>query len=657
MSGPLTLPPIEVAVESPEDVRARAVSRLRRVGVVLVAALLLVGARGVQLCLSPTEATMRAAAVQRWDTVTFRARRGDVLDRNGRRLATSVATPNVVVDPVRVRPEERDALAARVAALTGGDPAELAEKMGRESRYQRLAIRVHPATAAAIEAIGHAALWVERETQRYYPEEVLAAQVLGFVDASGTGREGVESSLDRYLRGGSVLHQRRRDRRGMNVDDPTNNADRNVGMDVRLTLDRTVQRISERALARLMERSEPLAASAVVVEVQTGDILAMASTPSFNPNRLQADPGPRRNRTVQDAVEPGSVFKPFTLAAAMQAGIIDESSLIDCEGGVWSVGRTRIHDDHPHGVVTASDVLKYSSNIGTAKLALELGPERFLGTLADFGFGARAGIGLPGERAGTVRAAGRIRPIELATTSYGQGVTTTPLHLAMAVAALGNDGVRMKPRLIDRIVDSHGVPERVWAPEVAQRAVSAATARAVVRMMMTVSDPGGTAQTVVVPGFRIAGKTGTAEKVVDGQYTDARIASFVGLVPAEDPRLAIVVIADEPSVGSRYGAHVAGPAFAEIAGPSLRYLGVPATPDPAGEPEPVTDAPQVAALIWNGSGWRLPDLTGQGLRDVVRATRPAGLALALQGSGRVVAQDPAAGVSVAPGAGLTLVLR
>ncbi len=665
MSDRLRLPKLEPPVEPADLVRARARGRVRLVAVVLGSLLAAVGARGVQLCVLPSHRTVRAASVQRWDQVTLRARRGEVLDRDGRRLATSVATPNIVVDPVRVDPGEVDDLAAQLAEILEIPVDEVSDKMRRASRYQRLASKVHPGIASKIERLGHPALWTERSGRRYYPEERLASQVLGFVDASGTGRQGLEAALDAYLRGGSLVLSRRRDRHGLNVDDPTGGRDLNVGMNVHLSLDRTIQRAAERALAGIEERSAPVAASAVVIEVATGDILAMANTPTYNPNELSDSAAPRRNHTIQDAVEAGSVFKPFTVAAAVQQGLVSSESAIDCENGSWHVGRTRIRDDHPHGVVTVSEVIKYSSNIGSAKLALQLGPERLLHSLRAFGFGERSGVSLPGERAGMLRRPDRIKPIELATTSYGQGVTSTPLQLAMATAALANDGVRMRPRLVTRVEDHHGVPELVRKPIAAQRVVAAEVAREVAQMMVTVTEPGGTATRARVPGYRVAGKTGTAEKVKDGRYSAARIGSFIGFVPADDPVIAIVVVVDEPTVGSRYGGVVAGPAFAEIAGASLRHLGVP--PDPMLLPDDADDIglseglePEVATkshISWTSDGWALPDLTGWSVRQVVASLEATGVAVELAGSGAVVSQEPQPGTPIRPGAAVSVVLQ
>lgn len=657
----LHLPPIETPVESAGEVRRRAVFRIRLVGGLLLLLMFLTGARGVQLSLAPSERTLRAAAVQRWDQVAVQARRGEILDRHGRRLATSVITPNIVADPLLVAPEEVDDLARRLSDILGEDASVIAEKLRRESRYARLATRVHPATAARVEALDHPGLWTEREARRFYPEESLASQVVGFVDASGQGQAGLEASLDEWLRGGTILLQRRRDRRGLAVDDPSRSAtDLNAGMNVHTTLDRTIQRIAERALDRVMARSAPDSASAVVVDVRTGDILALANAPTFNPNALGDDARPRRNHVVQDAIEAGSGFKPFTVAAALEEGIVEPTTTMNCEGGAWYVGRTRIRDDHPHGVVTLGEVIKYSSNICSAKLALQLGGERLIGYLRAFGFGARSGIPLPGERAGVLRSPDKIKPIELATTSYGQGVTSTPLQLAMAVAALANDGVRMVPRLVTRVEDVHGVPEYVQKPAVAQRAVSAETARAVNAMMVTVTERGGTATRARIPGYRVAGKTGTAEKVVDGRYSPtARIGSFIGFVPADDPVIAVVVAVDEPTRGSRYGGIVAAPAFAEIAELTLRHLGVPPDPELLGDEPADTGLPAVASadpeaeekprVVWEGEGWTLPDLRGLPMRDVLVALQGTGVDLRVHGSGTAVAQDPAPGAVVPPG--------
>ncbi|MEQ1566903.1 MAG: penicillin-binding protein [Myxococcota bacterium] len=666
MTDRIHLPPLEPALESAEVVRRRARSRIRLVSAAMCALLAVVGARGAVLCVAPSSQTLQAAVAQRWDQVTLRASRGDVLDRNGHRLATSIPTPNVVVDPVRVEPDELDALATAVAGIVGIPVEDVAERMSRRpSRYQRIAVQVHPAIARAIEGLDHGAVWVEREPRRYYPEQTLAAQVLGFVDAAGSGREGLEASLDHWLRGESVLVQR--DRNALS-DDPIR-SDVSRGMDVELTLDRTVQRIAERALDDVVRRSAPHAATAVVIDVKTGDLLALANAPTFNPNALEENAAPRRNHAVQDAIEPGSVMKPFTVAAAVEEGLVSPDTVIDCESGTWLVGRSRIRDTHPHGAITVREVLKVSSNIGSAKLAFELGEDRFLRFLSAFGFGKRAGTMLAGERAGFLRDPAKIRPIELATTAFGQGITATPLQLGYALAALGNGGVRMKPRLVARVRDAHDVPEYVQSPTAVQRAVSETTARLVVSMMEGVTEDGGTAIRARVPGYRVAGKTGTAQKAEGGKYGAGRIGSFVGLVPADDPVLAIVVTVDDPTIGSRMGGVVAAPAFSAIAAESLRYLGVRPTevivdpeldaPTLAAAPPPAEPADPIAAsgIAFDGEQFTVPDLRGRPLREVVASLAPTGLPLSLRGTGAVVTQDPPPGTRAAPGTPVSLTLQ
>jgi cell division protein FtsI (penicillin-binding protein 3) len=679
VSDRLHLPPIPLGSEPVDRVRSRAKWRIRLIGVVMLGLMGVTGLRGIQLAVSPNDRTIRAAAVERWDQVSIQARRGEILDRNGHRLATSVATPNIVVDPILVDPAHLDALAAELHTVLDLPVDELKDKLTRTSRYVRLAMRVHPSVAARIEALDEPALWVERSSHRYYPEETLASQLVGFVDNDNGGREGLEAELDPYLRGGELLLQRRRDRRGMSVDTPvTAGLDLNVGMDVHLTLDRQIQRMAERALDEVMLHAAPKSAYAVVIDVRTGDVLAIANAPTFNPNAMTEDPTPRKDHVVQDAIEPGSVFKPYTAAAAIEEGLVEPDTKIDCESGHWAIGRATVHDEHPHGVVTISDVIKYSSNIGAAKLAFKLGAKTFLDYVAAFGFGDRTGIQLPGERTGAVRQADKIKPIELATTAFGQGVTATPLQLAMATAAIANHGVRMKPRLVSLVEDAHGVPEFIQKPTVAQRVVSAKTADEVAQMMITVTEAGGTATRAIVPGYLVAGKTGTAQKAEAGHYGAGRIGSFVGFIPADNPVLAIAVSVDEPSIGSKFGGIVAAPAFAEIAGQAMRYLGI--APDPAlmdlrnpaipreraAEPEdqvvagvtpPVEIDEQTLALAWNGASWTLPDFAGHPVREVLANLEGSGLGIRVEGSGRAVSQQPPPGATLAPGDTLVVAFR
>jgi cell division protein FtsI (penicillin-binding protein 3) len=668
----IRVPTVAPPVPPTTDVLKRARSRTSLLATLVVVALGAIGVRAASLCVVPSDVTLDRGNSQRWEQMILRARRGALLDRDGDPLVVSVDTPTVVVDPELAQElleHERHALARRAAHLLDLSVDEVLDKMAKPGRYARLATKVHPKVATDIQDIGSRVFFVEADQRRYYAEGALAGHVLGFVDGAGEGRTGLEASLDPWLRGSTALMQRRRDRHGLDVDRLRDiDRIRTAGMDVHLTLDRRIQHITERALEGVMERSKPAAAMAVVLDPRTGDVLALANTPVYNPNALPDDQGLMRNRAVLDEFEPGSVLKPFVAAAALEEGKVQLDTLIDCENGRWSVGRSRIGDDHPHGRITVSEVIKYSSNIGSAKLAFLLGAPTYLDYLERFGFGVPTGIELPHERDGRVRSAATIKPIELATTSYGHGMTATALQIASAMATLANDGVRMRPRLVTRVVDEDGVPVVIHEPEVLDRVISPSTARAITEAMVTVTEQGGTATRARVPGHRVAGKTGTAWKHENGRYTDGRIGSFVGFVPADDPKLAIVVVVDDVRQGSRYGGIAAAPAFAEIASQSLRVMGVAPDPAhlptkpaarrdrPAPAPAPAVDAASEPLAFVDG-GWRVPDLTGRSAREALASLQGADLRIELTGSGRVAAIEPAPGTPVPPGSPLRIILR
>ena len=653
---PIMVPAVDAFVEPFESVRKRASQRVLMLGCIFGVILVGIGVRGVQLCVQPDDRTIIAGSAQRWEQMTIRASRGDIFGRDGRSLASSVNTPNVVVDPSLIAPEDVESLATQVAEILDLEVAEVVAQMRKPTQYAKLAMRVHPQVAREVISIDHRAVFTESDSRRYYAEKGLAAHVLGFVDAGGEGKMGLEKSMEGYLKGSSVLLQRRRDIFGLDVD-RFRHVDRTSpsGMDVHLTIDRQIQHYTEQAIAKVTEKFEPKGVMAVVVEVQTGDILALANTPSYNPNVITGDSNSRRNRSVQDAFEPGSVIKPFVMGAALEEGVVNPDSYVDCEGGSFRIGRSRIRDDHPHDVITASQVIKYSSNIGVAKIAMEMGAKTFLDYLADFGFGQKTEIPMPDERRGRLRRAETIKPIELATTAFGQGMTANAIQLAMATATVANDGVRMKPRLVTKIVDEYGVPAWIQAPEAVAQPLSVENARRVRDMMVSVTEAGGTGTLARVDGYQVAGKTGTAQKVTDRKYGAARIGSFVGFVPADAPKLAIVVVVDEPQGPVKYGGLVAGPAFAEIAGQSLAYLGVMPTKAEVGDLVSDEDAAvketheETDGTRFAHGDWTMPDLEGQDIRQALRSVQGLGFNLELQGSGTLTAQDPAPGSPVTPG--------
>jgi len=659
--------------------RARGVARQRSsmLGWALVAGLALVASRTAWIMLVPDERLEDKARSLYHDVVVLEARRGDILDRDGHIMATTVSMPSLHADPARIPAEDVQALAAELAPLIDRSPTWLASRLSREgARDVLLARDVTPEVVRRASLLGRGGkLFVRERYRRYTPDGHVAAALLGVVGHTGSGREGLERSLDEYLRGDTFQFVRARDRSGRGLQAAAAALQAaHEGHDVVLTIDRTLQFAAEQALDEVVERSEPLAAHLVVLDVETGEILAMANRPSTNANdRAGLDPKGLRNYAVADTVEPGSVFKPFVMALALDVGLVSASGMMDCEGGAWRIGRTRIRDDHAHGVVTMGEVIKYSSNIGAAKLALGLGAEKTIAGLRDFGFARDPGTRIPGALPGFMRRAGSIKPIELATTSYGQGVTSTTLQLASAVATIANDGVRMEPTILREVRDRRGQVVFSAEPHVDRRVVSAEAAQQTAAMMVTVTEEGGTGTRAAVPGYAVAGKTGTAWKVVDGKYSaSARVASFIGFLPADDPEVAIAVVTDTPTKGSRYGGTVSGPAFQKVAEAAMRHRAIPPSPELLADGEATDEAEAAVAelllptaaspwsvrpledrqlgLAWVADGQlRLPDTSGLGLRDVLVLFEDSGLEVALSGYGQAVTMHPEAGALVAPG--------
>jgi cell division protein FtsI (penicillin-binding protein 3) len=348
-----------------------------------------------------------------------------------------------------------------------------------------------------------------------------------------------------------------------------------AGSDVVLTIDRYLTFITERALAAGAAEHHAKAAIAMMMDPRTGELLAMASVPTYNPNDPQsaADAG-ARNRAITDAFEPGSTMKTFTIAAALEAGVVKPDDHFDCLMGRMMVGKYSIHDTHPHGSLTVAEVFKFSSNIGATKIARKLGRDGLADALANFGFGKPTGIGLPGERGGVIRPVEKWGDIGFANVSFGQGLTVTPLQMVTGVSAIAGGGVYRQPRIVSRIVQPDGSVEMPpTAPE--RRVMTPAAARTMLSIMRGVTEAGGTAKQAAIDGYIVGGKTGTAQKVANGHYDPTKwVSSFVGVVPADDPRLVIMVIMDEPQ-GGHLGGAVAAPVFKEIAEQSLRYLHVP----------------------------------------------------------------------------------
>lgn len=646
--------------------------RIALLGLTFTVMLGVIFGRAVQLQIFDRETLGGLARDQYVRKLEVPARRGDIMDRRGVPLAQSVEVDSVWVDPSLL--EDVPAAAEQIARALDLDVNELRTRMERGRRFAWVKRRLKPREVEAVKALGLRAVGFTKEPRRYYPQRELASHILGLVGTDGQGLEGLERALNDELTGEAGRLDSFRDARGRNLlTDGAANADDHTGASVTLTIDRHLQYLTENALNRAIESFEAKGGSAVVMDPATGEILALANAPSFNPNVPDTARGGRaRNQAILDLYEPGSTFKGFLVAAALDQGAITEDETFDCEQGRYRIGRNTVHDTHRYGLLNAEEILKVSSNIGTSKIAEKVGREGLQTAYKDFGFGSRAGLHFPGEGRGRVPFPRS--DIALATQSFGQGVSATALQMTTAFSALANGGKLMKPMLVRRVVDPEGRVLLENEPTEVRQVVRPEVAQRVLEMMESVVTRGGTAPRAAIPGYRVSGKTGTAQKVdpVAGGYSDKRIASFIGAVPAEAPRLVIHIVIDEPATNV-YGGIVAAPAFREIAIDGLAYLGVapsgPQTPVltaslPKQEKEPVVPMvsgpdPQLEeedAPPTDPGSVRVPDLSGEVARSAVSRLLGLDLEARLQGSGRVVAQEPAAGSVVEKGAQVTLEL-
>ncbi|ATB49751.1 penicillin-binding protein [Corallococcus macrosporus] len=631
--------------------------------------------RAVQLQVFEQEKLRGLAQDQYVRHIEIPARRGDIFDRRGTPLAQSVEVDSIWVDPSML-PDVKAASRALARALKL-DPGELGARLARARRFAWVKRQAKPAEVAAVKALALPGLGFSKEPKRFYPQRELGAHVVGTVGMDGRGLEGLELAFQDELSGQTSSTSGFRDAKGRKLLvqgalDPL----QRQGAAVTLTLDRHIQYVAEKSLSKAVEDAKAVAGMAVVLDPRTGELLAVANHPRFNPNTPESSSrAGMRNRAALDTFEPGSTLKAFVVAAALEEKAITADSLFFCENGAWRVGRHTINDTHSYGWLTPQGILQVSSNICMAKIAQALGREKFVKGYHAFGFAERTGLSLPGEGRGVLPYPKA--EVSLATQSFGQGMTATAVQIAAAYGALANDGVLMRPYLVSKVVDPDGVVLLENRPTELRRVVSSKVARQVVGMLESVVVKGGTAPKAAMEDYRVAGKTGTAQKAdpVARGYSDKRIASFVGVVPAESPRAVILVVVDEPKTDV-YGGLVAAPAFKEIATAAMAHLAVPpsrtvapevavaaVSPAPAaakpGAKAPgaartaladaVTETPEPGTV-------RVPDLQGEVGREAVVKLLAAALEPQVLGSGRVVSQTPAAGSLVEKGARVTLEL-
>jgi cell division protein FtsI (penicillin-binding protein 3) len=628
--------------------------RIVMIGTLFGLLFLSVTCRAFYLQILKHEEMIKRAEKQHQRIVPLTPARGAIMDRNGTPLAVSVEMDSCYAEPRHI--QDIAGTAAVLSPMLGTPKQEIARKISNAKNFVWLERRMTPEMATRIKNMKLRGIGFVKENKRFYPNVEIAAHVLGFTGQDPNGLEGIELKYDGIILGNTGYMITERDNLGRDIAvKSTVIKNASPGKNVILTLDKNIQYIAEKELAKAVTENRAKGGMALVMESDTGKILAMANFPTYNPNAYSRYTlAQMRNRSVADSFEPGSTFKIFVIAAALEEKIVKPNDMFNCENGVYKVADRIIHDDHPHPRLTVSDVMKYSSNIGAAKIGFKLGDERLSRYLRNFGFGERTGIDLPGESPGNLKK--RWYGVDLATISFGQGVSTSAMQLASAVSSIANGGNLMKPYLVERILDDSGRETQKFEPQVVRRVVSTETAHKVARMMETVTNEGGTGTKAAVEGFRVAGKTGTAQKVdsLTRRYGAKRTASFVGFIPADKPKLTIVVIVDEPQ-GSKYGGVVAAPAFHSIATNSLAYLNIiPAaeikavaqkTPAKAPAPqqqETETEGGSIDAIP-DGEGAIMPNFKGMSMRRVLQVMEKNNINIRLMGSGKAMEQNPPAG--------------
>lgn len=615
-------------------------ARLKLAGVTVLFAVLWVLLWGraayVQVFLGPKLSDL--AGKQNLATEFELGERGRIYASNNALLATSVESKSVYATPIEV--ENAVQTAQSLAQILGGQKKNLERDLASKRGFVWVKRQIDDTEAQAILKAGLPGIHLTSEFRRMYPNRHLAGQVLGFVDVDGKGLEGVESLFDERMAGGKAKFVVQRDAAGRRLYLDAQGREMDIrGKDVRLTIDTVVQDAAEQALADAVTKYNGRSGMAIVVRVDTGDILALAHFPYFNSNNpAESKAAARRFRAASDIYEPGSVMKPFVFAAALEQKVIDPNKVIDCEGGKWILRGKPIRDTHPYRWLSANRVLRYSSNIGTAKIGLSLGAQPYYAALRKLGFGERPGLELPSESPGMLRQPKDWTEIDLANISFGQGVGVTGLQMAKAYLVLANHGVRKPLRLVvDPAQAAPAEPERVFSQQ---------TADTVLSMMREVVEEDGTGKMARIPGVVMAGKTGTAQKASGKGYGEGIVASFVGLVPGDKPEFLFMVTVDEPTPVT-LGGVVCAPAVRDIAIKTLSYFGRL----PEGKAGPKADAPEYSMQAKathppqaESGGTGVPNLVGLPVRRALEVLGRRGIVPALKGGGMIISgQKPAHG--------------
>ncbi|MFH0844054.1 MAG: penicillin-binding protein [Pseudomonadota bacterium] len=587
------------------------------------------------------------------NTVKLPSKRGAIYDRSGQDLAISVEVGSIYAHPHLVK--QKWVTAEKLSRILGIEKKDVLQCLKDKRPFVWIRRKTSPEEVERIKSLGLEGIGFATESKRYYPGKEIAGQLLGFVGQDNQGLEGLEKYYDELLKGPQYTLNQMRDALGrpfsVNIPDSHDQAFNNL----HLTIDKNIQYQAEQALQKAVQKAKAKSGHCIILNPQTGEILAMAVFPLFNPNIFSKfSPHQWRNIPVTDCYEPGSTIKPFLVSAALDKNIVSPQTKFYCEQGQYRVANHIIHDTKKHGSLDVSEIVIVSSNIGAMKIGQKLGYRVFYDYLMKFGFGEKTGIDLMGERVGTIRSLKEARELDQATTYFGQGMSTTSIQLAAAMAAIANGGKLMRPFVVKKITDQYGNSVKKTSPKMIRRVLKEETAEKVKEILTGVVSTKGTASLAAISGYSSAGKTGTSQKI-DPQtkgYSDKNyIALFLGFTPADDPKLLILISIDEPS-GIPYGGLVAAPVFSEIGTWSLNHLHIkPQVRVTARLEEPEND-PVMNAEQNGGSNTilenlgLLPDFKGKTMREVLKSVKALGLQVTLEGTGLAFKQIPEPGVPI-----------
>ena len=644
-------------------------------------------ARLVYLQFSQYDNLANRARQQQESAIETSPQRGELLDRQGRQLARSVQTVSLFLDPDGLDVETLDRNAQQLSKALGLKQANLAKEFreahAEKRRFIWIARRLDADLGARIVAMNLPGLQTRLEPKRYYPNGPLAAHVLGYVGLDGQGLGGVEQFYNAKISGEPGRLFLEKDANGKPYE--SYEIASKPGQTVVLTIDQTIQYLAEQSLLAAVQRSRAKSGSVIVLDPRSGEILALANAPTFDPNKVaDAKPETRSNWALQNIYEPGSTFKIVAFSAAIENKLVKVDDHIDCQMGAITVAGRVIHDHHPFGSLTIAEALAKSSNVGAIKLGLRVGDETMYDYIKRFGFGTKTGIELPGETSGILRKVERWQPSSIGSIAIGQEIGVTPVQMVAAFGALANDGMRVAPHLIREVRNAEGAVVYRAQPE-QRRVISAETAIALRGMLEGVTLH-GTAKKAQLDGYSAAGKTGTAQKIdprTKAYSATKFVGSFVGFAPVSNPQVVIIVVIDEPA-GAYHGGDVAAPIFREVAEQILPNLGIMPDIETSSVPElvaQVNENPERAAkmreeqaqseqqrqatmptvdsnggrggevvyAVANKKAMLMPDLRGRSVRDVARACAQLGLQVEARGEGRVLKQNPSAGTEVSTG--------